>query len=108
MKYEVWQVTYRFETPGDRPSNTAAEIYVVIARDATEAKKKADDFFVDQSPFKQELLDEGAIRYHAKQYSKPLSLPKLSASDRNEFTLTPNIVEGRLEFIVKRTARGKE
>ena len=101
--YQLWHVTYRYETPGDFPRKPASDSYFLIAQNPAEARTKADILFRHESGFKRDLLKTGGVERNIRPYSAPLNPPKLSVpSDKSVFTITPAIKDGRLEFLVKK------
>ena len=103
---EIWKVTFSYETPGERASNIAKNIYNVIAETEEDAVAKAFDSFSNTRCFSDlKLSIEGRVKSNAKKITgSKIKLPKLTLQDDQEkYNVSANILEDgtSLEYIVE-------
>lgn len=105
MTYNLYTVTYSFETPGERAKNRARQTYTVVSRTAKEAQEKAYQEFVLTPTYSDLGLHWECLKVSVRQtVKKKINVPTLSLTeDIEQFEIGVQVSEDEksLEFLVR-------
>ncbi len=106
MTYNLYTVTYSFDTPGEYAKNIEKKAYIVVGETAEKAKEKAYKKFVETPLYRNlGLQREGFVRTFVRQMGdKKIKFPTLSLTeDMEQFEIGVQFSADRksLEFLVQ-------